>query len=149
MGEDSKHESSSIAFTSKEIRQKIESYGIVNNKTFKLNKLPNLPEEYIIDFIAGFFDGDGSVFSKEEKRINMSITCASYNFLDEIRSFLSEKYGVTKVNINSSFRKHEIYDIRYGKRDSLILGELFYNNDYLRLPRKKEKYYELKGKYNS
>lgn len=148
-GEDSKYEASSIAFTSKKIRQKIESYGIVNNKTFKLNKLPDLPEEYIIDFIAGFFDGDGSVYEKEGTRINMSITCASYDFLDEIRTFLHEKYGVTKVNIYSAVRKNEIYDIKYGKADSLILGEKFYNNNYLRLPRKKNKYFELRGKYES
>ena len=56
------HEFVSLAFTSQKLREQIEAYGIGNNKTFKLNHLPSLPREYIMDFIRGFFDGDGSVY---------------------------------------------------------------------------------------
>lgn len=142
-GENAQYDSSSIAFTSKKIRENIEKYGIVNNKTFKLKELPNLPKEYLIDFIAGFFDGDGSVYYKKNHGMAMTICCASYDFLENIRNFLHEEYGVNKVTIHSYWREHEIFEIRYGKYDSLKLGKLFYENNYLRLPRKREKYYSL------
>lgn len=145
MGPDNSHESVSLAFTSKEIRQKIEQYGIVNNKTFKLDKIPDLPREYLTDFIAGFFDGDGSVFYKSEHGIAMDITCASYNFIEEIRDYLHKEYKVNNVTIHSQQRENIIYNINYGKRDSLILGKIFYENDYLRLERKRNKYFSLKN----
>lgn len=145
MGPGNSHEAVSLAFTSKEIRQKIEQYGIVNNKTFKLDKIPDLPQDYLIDFIAGFFDGDGSVFYKNEHGIAMNITCASYNFIKEIRDYLHKEYKVNNVTIHSQQRENIVYSINYGKRDSLILGKIFYENDYLRLGRKRNKYFSLKN----
>lgn len=140
---------SSLSFTSKKLRQKIESYGIVNNKTFKIHKLPNiLSQEYMIDFIRGFFDGDGSIFEREEeKKVRMNFICASNSFLEEIGTFLHSTLDVAKPQIHSSMRTHEIYDIQYYKKDSFILGEKFYNHNYLALPRKKQKYFYLKEKY--
>jgi intein-encoded DNA endonuclease-like protein len=76
------HLASSLSFTSKKIRQAIESYGIGNNKTFKLHNLPdNLPKEFLTDYIRGFFDGDGSIYEPKGKKIGMSFTCANDTFL--------------------------------------------------------------------
>lgn len=138
----------SLSFTSKMIRQQIESYGIGNNKTFQLKYLPsNLSDEYLIDFIRGYFDGDGSIYEPQGKKINTSFTCASKEFLDEIRSFLYKKYNITLATIHESFRVHPVYDIKYYVQDSLKLCDLFYNNDYLALPRKKNHYLKIKEKY--
>jgi len=93
--------SSSLSFTSKSLRQKIEKYGIGNNKTFRLDKLPNLPEKYMIDFIRGFFDGDGSIFEPQGKKINMNLVCASFNYLKEIAKFLHDKYQLSMPTIHS------------------------------------------------
>lgn len=138
----------SLSFASRKIREQMEAYGVVNNKTFKLQHLPNLPEEYIIDFIRGYFDGDGSIFDSLQKKVpGMSITCACKDFLQEISNFLHIKYNVSNVNVREFERVHTIYDIRYGKKDTLILGEIFYNNNYLSLQRKKDKYFFIKDKY--
>ena len=140
---------SSLSFTSRSLRKEIESYGIINAKTFKFKHFPEkLSEEYLLDFIRGYFDGDGSVFGIEkEKKIGMSFTSASKEILEDISNFLSENYQVTKPVIFSTQRVHIIYDIKYYKKDSLILGDLFYNNDYLSLQRKKNHYFELKEKF--
>lgn len=140
--------SSSLSFTSKSLRQKIEKYGIGNNKTFRLDKLPNLPEKYMIDFIRGFFDGDGSIFEPQGKKINMNLVCASFNYLKEIAKFLHDKYQLSMPTIHSQTRIHTIYDIRYYVRDSIVLGNLFYDNDYLALARKKNHFLQIKEKYN-
>lgn len=140
---------SSLTFTSKKLRQAIESYGIINNKTFKLKQLPsNLSEEFMIDFIRGFFDGDGSICSYEkEKKINLNFTCASKEFLQSIEEYLYNKYPISKASIHEYARKHIIYEIRYYKKDSIFLGNKFYNHNYLSLPRKKEKFFELLEKF--
>lgn len=140
---------SSLSFTSKKIRQKIESYGIGNNKTFKLKTIPkNLPEEFVIDFIRGYFDGDGSLYEPQGKKINMSFTCASYSFIKSIRDYLCFKYNLTKNKIYKTVRVHEVFDIKYYVKDSLTLGKLFYNNDFLALPRKKKHFFNILKKYN-
>lgn len=139
---------SSLTFTSQKIRRQLENYGIVNNKTFKLKHLPNLSDEHKLDFIRGFFDGDGSLFEPKGKKINMSFTCASRELLEEIGMFLHEYCGVSIPTIHESQRKHVVYDMRYYVADSIILGNLFYCNDYLSLPRKKKHFLEIKEKYN-
>ena len=140
--------SSSLSFTSKPIRQQIESYGIGNNKIFKLLHLPtNLSDELMIDYIRGYFDGDGSVFKPRDKRIASNITSANKSFLEDIQKFLEEKHNICQGHIYSTERVHIIYDLRYGVASSFALCDLLYNNDYLALPRKKNKYFAIKEKY--
>ena len=138
----------SLSFTSKNIRQNIEKYGIGNNKTFKLHHLPNLPKEYMIDFIRGFFDGDGAIYESKDHHVRMGIVCVSRNFLKEISDFLNKEYGTSIPTIYETVRVHTIYNVTYYKGDTFLLGELFYNNDYLALPRKKNYFLELKKKYH-
>ena len=140
--------SSSLSFTSSLIRRAIEGYGIGNNKTFNLLSIPNLPEELIMDFIRGFFDGDGSLYEPKGKKINMSFTCASKPFLQDIANYLHDHCGTSQVTIHSVFRVHEVFDIKYSVRDSLNLGDRFYCNDFLALPRKKQHYLAIKEKYS-
>lgn len=133
----------SLSFASKKIRTQLENYGIVNNKTFKLEHLPNLPKEYILDFIAGFFDGDGSIGqSQDNKRLFWNITCANKIFLEDIQNFLHQEYNLPSNHI---YKDHNVYSLAYSsKQDVLLLGKLFYDNDYLRLPRKRKKYYTIR-----
>lgn len=141
---------SSLSFTSKKIRQKIESYGIGNNKTFQLKHLPNLPDEYMIDFIRGFFDGDGSITEpKDGHKICTSITCASYSFLREIQEYLKEKIHLqSNAKISETQRVHTIYNLNYSTNDSFKLCSMMYLNDYLALPRKKNHYLSITNEYS-
>lgn len=137
---------SSLSFTSKSLREKIEKYGISNNKTFKMHYLPsNLPKEFMIDYIRGYFDGDGSVFVANNKGLGMNICSVNKSFLEDIGKFLHETYNVTLPKVSVQHRKNDIYDIKFYKNDSLVLGDIFYNNDYLSLPRKKKHFLETKG----
>lgn len=87
------HEFSSLAFTSKILRQQFEKYGIVNNKTFTLNKLPELPDEYMIDYIRGYVDGDGTIFEHHGSP-RISITSACKPFLEEMQKYILEHYSI-------------------------------------------------------
>jgi hypothetical protein len=130
---------SSLAFTSRVLRVKMENYNIVNNKTFKLKHLPSLPQEFMIDFIRGYFDGDGSICKPKGRKISMCITSANKEFLLEIKDFLQKEYNIK----SSIYNDHGAYNLRFFVKESLKLGKLFYENDYLSLQRKKNKYYEI------
>lgn len=94
-----------LSFTSKQIRQTLESYGICNNKTFKLKHLPqNLPQHLMIDYIRGYFDGDGSIYIGKDKKVGMSLCSVNETFLEEIGIFLHEQYNVSKPRIHVQHR---------------------------------------------
>lgn len=132
---------SSLTFNSKEIRKNAEKYGIVNNKTFKIKSLPyNLPDEYMIDYIRGYFDGDGSIIGGNGKKVSMSIVSANKEFLEDLGKYLNKKYSFPIPTIG---RSHDAYQIIYFKKNSLRLGELFYNHNYLALKRKQNHYFEI------
>ncbi len=129
----------SLAFTSKKLRAQFEQYGIVNKKTFLLKHLPNLPDEYMVDFIRGYFDGDGSIYWDSSKNgLKLSITSTNKEFLEEINkflhSYLSLKY---KGTLNPD---HSAYQLSWGINDSAVIAAAFYDNTFLALPRKKNKY---------
>ena len=133
---------SSLTFNSKEIRKNVEKYGIVNNKTFKLKSLPyNLPDEYIIDYIRGYFDGDGSIIGDKNIRCSMQYSGANKEFLKDLAEYLHNKYQV-RLAIPSP--DHNAFQIAWGtKKDILVLGNAFYNHNYLALKRKQDHYFEI------
>lgn len=137
-----------LAFTSSAIRQQLENYGIVNNKTFIFNKIPNISDTYKLDFIRGYFDGDGSIYFAKPNRVKMNFTSGNKYILLDIVDYLYHYYDFSKQKIHVSNRsKHPSYSFCYGKQESFKLGHLFYDNDYLALPRKKQHFYELEQQY--
>jgi len=71
----------------------------------------------------------------------MGLTSASKDFLNEVKEYLAKRLDLMGGAI---LPDHNVYCLKYGKQDSAILGSAFYNNDYLALPRKKEKYFALR-----
>jgi hypothetical protein len=103
-------------------------------------KFPEVPEEYLSDFIRGYFDGDGSVWDVKGKRVNCSFTCGSWDFLEKLWNILKEK-----ANVQGGSYNKEYYSLVFGKNDSLKIRDFIYkNNPELFLKRKKDKFF----KYN-
>lgn len=69
----------------------LKKYGVNSNKTYTDNYIsPLIPQEYIHDFIRGFFDGDGNIWidKKKNKSLRYTIYNASYTLLNDIREEL-------------------------------------------------------------
>lgn len=80
-----------IRIYSKKIVKDLEQYGIVQNKTKVLNKIPNIRKELVHHFIRGYFDGDGCVcFDKQHNHPKADFTCGSLEFLEDIKKYLRE-----------------------------------------------------------
>lgn len=99
---------------------------------------PEIPKEYLPDFIRGYFDGDGSIMRLKNNRINSAFTSGSKKFLDKLLKILHEEAGLEGGSYDPSSKS-----IRFGKRDSLRLGDYMYkNNPELFLLRKKMKFFK-------
>jgi hypothetical protein len=84
-------------------------------------QFPKVPDEFLPDFIRGYFDGDGCIMRLKNNRINSAFTSGSKVFLDELLRILKEKNVVMGGSYDPSS-----YSIRFGKKDSLRLGKYMY-----------------------
>lgn len=113
------------------------SLGGQENKSLVID-FPNVPKEYLPDFIRGYFDGDGSIMRIKNNRLNSAITSGSKKFLDQILKILKEEAGVEGGSYDLSSKS-----IRFGKKDTLRLGDYMYQNEpQLFLLRKYKKFKE-------
>ncbi|MFA6515407.1 MAG: LAGLIDADG family homing endonuclease [Candidatus Paceibacterota bacterium] len=142
---------------SKEMVGDLKKLGFYENK-IKRMRIPEIPNNFIPDFIRGFFDGDGNVWmgishknSKSKITIQTSFTSASKCFLIDLQLHLG-KLGLLGGSI-FNIKNKDCSRITYSVNDTLKLHKIMYNIDCLELylPRKRkifEKYIKL-GKKQS
>lgn len=140
-----------LGFTSKSITFDLERYGIGNNKTYKTNiDISFIPENLMIHFIRGYFDGDGTVYAGSVTRkvngkdyltenCNWSIISHCKTHLLQIKDFLEKEYNI-KANVFDDSRGNSLVAIT-NKEDFLKFREILYKDANFFLKRKKEKYF--------
>ncbi len=134
---------------SKKIIKDLQSIGIHERKSLDLT-LPKIPTEYQLDFIRGYFDGDGSIDSQYPtnskgvktniQQIRFRICSGSKQILEQIGDIFSQ-YGLKHKKVMKS---RQLYEIAYSTKESYkIYDLLYYNQNVLCLKRKKDKFEEL------
>lgn len=129
--------------------------GLFPDKTARM-RLPMIPDEYFGDFVRGYFDGDGSVWSglihKDRPTttltIQVSFTSCSKEFLEDVRSSLQfldiAGGGIYKPKTRNFAR------LTFSSNDALKIYEIMYNGRYkLFLERKKvvfERFIKIRGR---
>lgn len=143
-----------LTYNNKKMHTSLVDKGVVPNKTKIMNfpKDAQVPRKYLRDFIRGLYDGDGcycrhgnKVDGKEYTKIEVSFTCASYDFILRLQSTILEECGVN-MNIRC-VRENELWVLRTSKKKNVVdfLQYLYYDEDVRCLFRKKEKSKELLG----
>lgn len=116
---------------SKDIFKDLEKIGFSQAKTKNLN-FPTIPNEYLSDFIRGYFDGDGCISygyyktkgrSKKKFIFSTRFTCGDERFLKTLQNHLS-----LKLNGGFIVSKERGYELVYSHKDSLALFDVMYNN---------------------
>ena len=79
--------------SNKHLSETFAKLGVASNKTFSLTFPRWLKEEYIKDFIRGYFDGDGSI-AKNKNKVRATII-STEDFCWGIKNYLDS------ININS------------------------------------------------
>lgn len=130
---------------SAEWKQDLAKYGIVPNKTFILQPPTLLPKKYRIDYIRGFFDGDGSVYSHNNLPY-VSFVGASLSLIEWIRAELAD-LGITTNSFSTSPLQSGscIYKLTYSRKNTtdMLYTALYKNLNSLYLARKKEKWEQI------
>lgn len=118
-----------------------------HNKDFKID-FSKIPEEYIKDFIRGFFDGDGSVsFYKTNKTIffNFSFIFNSKDFAEQIGQIFEKLFNIRAVYYTHIGKTCTYYSMRfdYSRNRLEKIKEIYnwlYNDSTIYLKRKKIKF---------
>ena len=139
-----------LQINSKDIANDLIRYGIGSRKTYndKID-LSFIPNNLMIHFIRGYFDGDGTVYAKGIERkvadktyitenCNWSIISHISNHLYQIQDFLLKTYDI-KSNILKDGKGNYLISINR-KDDFMKMRDVLYNNAHIFLTRKKEKY---------
>lgn len=140
-----------LAIKSKTLINDIKKIGIKERKSFNKEVPVSLPKKFEIDYIRGYFDGNGSVgvqypttsggLKTKTTQIRVRFCSASRANLYQIQEILS-KYGIKKKRVPEVTSKTAV-DICYSTKESLILYRLFYQNkDAMYLDRKKIRFEE-------
>lgn len=124
-----------LSFRSNQMSSDLSKYGIVPNKTYVTKHLPQLPEEFVIPFIRGFIDGDGSLYCSYG-RWHCSITSYSETILDELQQIISRKIGKNNTLKIYNAGKIGTHRLTYGSQDTLKIIEVFYKGNNISLDRK-------------
>ncbi len=122
----------------------LQKLGLTPNKSARM-RFPYLPKKYIGDFVRGYFDGDGNVWSgtihKQRKTshttLQLAFTSASHYFLEGLLDLLHQ-IGVKGGSIRKS-KLGEYSRLSFGAADALTIYKIMYNGPHkLYLPRKKQ-----------
>lgn len=120
---------------SKEMFQDLQNLGFTQGKTYSM-VVPNVPAKYFRDFVRGYFDGDGNVWSGRIHRDRPNDTlaiCSSFVscsglFLAELRRRL-RIFGLINGVLNKG--KGNYYRLTYSIRSSMKLCDFMYNHPCL------------------
>lgn len=121
-------------------------------------KFPYVPEQFLSDFIRGYFDGDGSVFfvkyiHTKIKRIRIELrsnfTSGSIDFLEELQDILYQKLGLIKKKI-CYYNFGKSLKLGYGTYDTLkLLNFMYYPNYTVGMKRKADFLHKAKTQFFS
>lgn len=131
--------SSKIGIFSKQIKESLTKYSIFPNKTGKHRINFHIPEEFVGDYLRGFFDGDGSIFKAKDENTKTTFACQSINFLEDIRK-LTQLTGSLDI-------KGKPPKLTFGLNESFALKEILYKNEGFSLSRKKDRFDDMSIKY--
>lgn len=118
-------QSSVLRVYSKRIVMDLSSHGIACNKS-NCDVFPIVPNTQFIEFLRGYFDGDGSLSTATKGLLRFDITGTNLNCFKYINKILLEVYGV-----NTNIYKHDEHTYKlicYRKADVRKLLDYIYNN---------------------
>ena len=130
---------SHFEISSKIIYNDIIKIGGSPNKSKSIS-MPDIPKEYLPDFIRGLFDGDGCIYQNKKKGYRTSYICSgSCKLIAELKSIL-DNVGISGKIQNNGNKKSPVLKLFFGVKLTRKLGKFMYNNCGIKLNRKFEKF---------
>lgn len=140
-------ETASFRFRSQIMADDLSKYGIVPNKTYLTEHLPEIPQELDRHFLRGLLDGDGSIYQLSHSN-RYAIDLCSYHatvcndFRERCDKFLTCSNNATVTRYGTA------YHVRFVDKQSVMqLATALYKDGHIYLDRKYElarKIFEIK-----
>lgn len=108
-------------------------HGLYPKKSLTIT-FPDIPKDYLNDFIRGYLDGDGCVYlqltrgktkKKIVKKLSVIFTSGSRVFLQQLSSLLKRVLGVRQ---NKIYNGHRSFQLRYFTADSILIFKFLYKD---------------------
>lgn len=125
------------------------------NKKHEEIKFPNVPEEFIKDYIRGYCDGDGCItkasarrkfeklgYTKIYRGVEFKVL-GNYDFLNSLNKEINKIYPNNTKSIRRK-GKENVYIVQYNFKTAEGILEELYRDSSIHLKRKYNKYIELK-----
>lgn len=123
----------------KQMHEDLIKLGCTPQKTLIIEKIPNIPRDYVSHFIRGYFDGDGSLhYLKNQDEFRISFTSGSKLFLEDIKKELQ----VSHLSLGHS-NSTNTYQLQImGKKQVIRILDYIYKDskENIRLNRKYNSY---------
>jgi hypothetical protein len=134
-----------LTVSSKKIVSDLIKLGVIKNKTYLSKELPLYNKKYEAAFLRGLFDGDGSIYSNNNRGYDEYTICFSSNIsvLNQIKTILNN-YEISSSNIRHRHNNDEscMLEIR-GNINIEKIYNLFYNTNEFYVKRKRERFNEF------
>lgn len=128
-----------LSVGSQKMYQDLVALGCIENKSLVLTPCQDIPEQFIFDYIRGYWDGDGGI-SYSQKSNRWQAYCTSTK---EMLTFIAEKINL-KQKPFLEHRCKNTYRISFNGRINVYKKlSLLYENATIFLDRKKELYDQL------
>ncbi len=154
-----------LAISRRRIAQRLWKIGITSNKTKLLRWPKELGEQFDIDFIRGYFDGDGSIsrsnkrqtvflkrtkVNKEYHYVGYSVgICGCLPMMRDIKRRLTKLGIASRIHWSGSCNPTLWNVVMKGMKEGLKFLDMIYANRDLVLERKYKTYLEFKKFWNS
>ena len=131
---------SELCWSSKQQKEDLKKYGIVNNKTYLPMHLPNFEDKKLkLAFILGYFDGDGTISISKEYYLRFRICSYRDEILKDFAQFLKKEYN---IDYSLSQKERGLYELSISTKYAKIIFNELYSLNSLKLDRKYQKYLE-------
>ena len=100
---------SAIRICSNQIKKDINKYFNTNNKTYNLSWCKDISNELMINFIRGYFDGDGCVHFNSSKGQYSASIVGTENFLLGLKKFYNENNNNCEGSIKNNGTYTNLY----------------------------------------
>jgi len=140
------YEKYSCCFSNKSFVSHIINHGVTHDKSDVLN-FPNIDEQYYSSFIAGLFDGDGSVYVKDNS-VTKVLGCnliSTKEILNHINNWLLKKYNIPNIScIKVTKNKSNVWKQYWYKHAVPFLNIIYSVDPEMYLQRKYNLYLQYK-----
>lgn len=137
-----------LHLTSRIACDSLAKYNIVPRKTFSFTFPTQLNKKYWLDFIRGYWDGDGWI-SKNNNGLIWGIVSARKEVLETISKFFVE-FGLKDKKIYERIRNGSVnYYLQYSTKETIKIYELLYKDAPIALNRKFLHFLEIYNDYKN